>query len=375
MANDQGEFSDTHLDSISEEMEKVHTAASTLLNKAGEAPTLADMASAVEKAAGALKQAAEMRKTQTEVARSNEEITKLRYENLAAPKRVRAERIRDYISFLTPAGTIIVLAATLIAQNWQFLRSERAKREDALDVQWQNGVKMISESGALSPGVVALQPFLRSPKYGDQARDVAVNLLSNSSDSAFFASLFGTALTPVTWENVERQVRLNRALTARIAPLSRKSWDPEKKINDDSRLTENELATQNYAFAALEQITSQIGSLLKAQRSPNTHIDLSGTAIRNGDWKNVNLDGANLENAWFVWTDLEDAQLEGVTQFNGIYVYRTTWWKVKSINRPLLDYLETSYPFESGQPHGPRSEIPTQESYDAAIRRLRSQSK
>lgn len=375
MPHDETEFSETYLDSISEEMKKVRTAASTLLNKAREAPTLADMASAVEKAAEALKLAGEMGKTQTEVAKGNEEISKLRYENQAAPKRVRGERIRDYISFLTPAGTIIVLAATLIAQNWQFLRSERAKREDALDVQWHDAVKMISASGALSPGVVALQPFLRSTKYSEQARDVAVNLLSNSSDLAFFTSLFGTALTPVTWDNVERQVRLNRALAARIIPVWNKSWDAEKKTNDDSRLTKDELATQDYATEAIKQISSQIGALLKTQRMPDTHIDLSATVIRKSEWKNVNLDGANLENAWLTWINLDGAQLEGVTEFSGLYVYRTAWWKVKSINLPLLNYLTTNYPLEAGEAYGPSNEIPSQESYDSAILRFRSQSK
>ena len=373
MVPDDNEFSATHVDSVSAEMEKVREAASALLDKSGSAPTLAETASAVEKAATALKLTVEVGKTRTEAAKANEEIFKLKYENQTAPKRARTERIRD---FLAPAATIIVLGATLIAQNWQFLRSERAKREDALDVQWHDAVKMISESDrALSPGVVALQPFLSSKKYGEQARDVAANLLSNSSDPVFFTSLFGIALTPVTWNNVERQVRLNRALAARVTPVWNKSWVAEKKANDDTRLTKEELATQYYAIQALRQVTSQIGALLKTQRIPGTGIDLSATVIENGDWKNVNLDGVNLENAWFDSTDLDGAQLEGVSEFHGIYFYGTTWWKVKTINRPLLDYLKTKYPLEPNQPYGPRGETQSQESYDVAIRHLTSQLK
>jgi len=210
-------------------MQQVRAAASAVLSKAEDAASsLGDMAIAVEKAAGALNLAVEMGKTRTEFAKINQETSKLEYENKTALKRERSERIRDYVSFFTPLVMIITLAATLVAQNWQFLRSEQNKHEEALDAQWQDAVKTISKSGALSPGVIALQPFLRSPKYGEQARDVVVNLLSNSSDPAFFESLFGIALTPVSWSNIDRLLRLDRALAARVIPVWNKAWDYQK---------------------------------------------------------------------------------------------------------------------------------------------------
>ena len=173
-ADSQNRSAAAELDSIFEQMEQVRAAASALLDKVKDAPSVTDMGAAVEKAAGALKLTAEIGTARAELNKVNEEISKLRRENATATKRELSERIRDYVALLTPFATIITLSATLIVQNWQFLRSENDKREAALDAQWSEAVKLISSSGALSPGVVALQPFLRSSKYGEQASEVAV---------------------------------------------------------------------------------------------------------------------------------------------------------------------------------------------------------
>jgi hypothetical protein len=180
------EVSAADIDSIADQMAKVRAAAASLLGKAENVSSVNDLAAAVEKAASVLKLAAEMDKQRSELAKLAEETSKLKYENKTALKRERSERIRDYVALLTPLITIITLAATLIAQNWQFLRSEKDKREEAIDAQWHDAIKAISTSGALSPAVVELQPFLRSSKYGDPAKDVVVNILSTSSDRGFF---------------------------------------------------------------------------------------------------------------------------------------------------------------------------------------------
>jgi len=282
--------------------------------------------------------------------------------------------LRDYVALLTPLVTIVTLAATLVAQNWQFLRSERDKREDAMDAQWQESVKTISASGALSPGIIALQPFLRSPKYGDQAREVAVNLLANSSDPGFFMSLFGVALVPATGANLDRIIRLDRALLARVDPVWTKTWDAKKERDDPTKLNQGELATYNYMDSVFPVITSEVGSVMK------THLlagppDLSATFFTSGDWQGVNLSGVNLGNARLIWMNLQDAELEGVTQFSGVDMRWTAWWEAKSINRPFLDYLKGTSPFRLGRTYGPRNIVIKESEYDSAIGRLTSQLK
>ncbi len=340
-------------DPLSDQIKQVRSAASSLLERAEKSSSVADLAAAVEKAAGALKLAAELEKT----------------------RDGRSERVRDYVSLLTPLITIIILAATLIAQNWQFLRSERDKREESMDAQWQDAVKTISASGALSPGVVALQPFLRSPKYGEQARDAAANLLANSSDVGFFTTLFGTAFTPVTWGNVERLVRLDRALRARFDPLLAKTADPARQMNDLSRLSKDELATYNYVLSVVPVIASEVGGVLRTPAPPGVHIDLSGTYFFHGDWRGVDLNGANLDNIELNFCNLQNAELAGLTQFSAAALFGTAWWQAKSINRPLLDYLSTNFKVQPGAMYGPAYVRATPDEYDEAVRRLQAQLK
>ena len=148
-------------DSVSEQLRQVRAAALALLIKAQKAGSAAEMADAVEKAAAALKTATEISNALADRAKVTQEIANLKRTNESAPKRERSDRLRDYVAILTPLVAIITLAATIFSQTWQFVRSERSKREDALNAQWQDVVKMISASGSLSPSVVQLQSFLR----------------------------------------------------------------------------------------------------------------------------------------------------------------------------------------------------------------------
>jgi hypothetical protein len=364
-----------NLGSVTPEMERVRAAASALIEKAGSASSVTDAATALEKAAGALKVAEEIAKTRTELTKFQEEISKLKRENEKASTREISERIRDYVALLTPLVTIITLAATLIAQNWQFLRSERDKREDALDAQWNDSVKFISTSGALSPGVIALQPFLHSPKYGERAKELAVTLLSSSSDPVFFTSLFDAALVPVGWDNFDRVLRLDHALIVRASPLFDKIWDEAKYQNDLTRLAKDERPTYDYVIRVVPVITAQIGSVLKTEKPPGRQIDLSAMYFQDGDWKGIDFGNANVERTYFSGLDLRDSELKGVTKFDFASFYATAWWEVKSISKPFLEYLMRTFPLKPGQSYGPRDEIPTQDEYNTAISRLRSQLK
>lgn len=356
-------------DSVSEQIAHVRAAALALLSKAEGAENAADMANAVEKAAAALKLAVDMGKVHADLDKINEEIVSLKRQNETAPKRERSERLRDYVALFTPLVTIITLAATLVVQTWQFLRSERNKQEDAINMQWQDAVKTISASGALSPGVLALQPFLPSQKYGPQATNVAVNFLAKSSDMVDFTNLFRTALTPVSWSNMEAVVRLDRALHARFIPLNDKA--NKKGITG---LSEKDYASFIYVTTGMRTITSQIGSLLKTARPPKIQVDLSATHLLNGDWQGINLSGVIFESALLNWMNLRDAEFD-VTRFYGVDLWGTAWWEVKSINRPFLDYLQKRYPFKPGVPYGPNGKVFSQTDYDAAIVRLTSQLK
>jgi hypothetical protein len=360
---------------LSDSIEQVRVAASALLEKAHDGVGIADFAAAVEKASGALKQAAEIDKLQQELEKLKQEALKVRRENESAAKGERSERRREYVALLTPVVTIVTLAATLVAQNWQFLRSERDKREEALDAQWRDAVKTISASGALSPGVVALQPFLNSEKYGDQAREAAVGLLANSSDSSFFKSLFGPALVPVTKANLTKVIRLDRSMRDRIDPILVKSWDSDKQTNDLTRLSKEELVTYKYVVeAAAPLLTTEIIGYLRT-RPAGEEIDLSDTYFLNGDMGKIDFKGLNMNDSALEVCTFRSAELDGLTQFAGAVFDATAWWDAKSINRPLLDYLKHQYSFKPGGAYGPQGIHVQQQQYDQAVRRLESQLK
>jgi hypothetical protein len=354
-------------DSISEQMQRVRTLASALLDKAESTSSVTDIATAVETAAAAMKVAAEMDKTRSELTKVNEEIFKLKHENETAAKRERSDWMRDYAAALGPLVAIITLAVTLVAQNRQFLRSESDKREDALKALWFDTMK--------SPSIGALQMFLRIPEYRDQATEQSVNYMRQSTDPTVFASLFGPALTPVTWSNVDRVVQLDRDLRWRASQLYDKAWDEAKRQDDPSKLTKEERPTYDYVQHAVPLITAQLGGVLRTPRPPGGQIRLWSTYFEEGDWKGINFAEANLEDSWLSYTDLQDAEFKGVTRFVGAQFNGTAWWEVKSINGPFLEYLKINFPFKPGLPYGPRYEIYSQEKYDAGIRRLTSQLK
>jgi hypothetical protein len=362
-------------DSVSEQLRQVRAAALALLIKAEKAGSAADMADAVEKAAAALKMATEISNALADRAKVTEEIANLKRTNELAPKRERSDRLRDYVALFTPLIAIITLAATIISQTWQFVRSEQSKREDALNAQWQDVVKMISASGSLSPAIVQLQPFLHSPMYARQAKVVAISLLANGSDAAFFRNLFGTTFTPINWSGMDDLVQLDRALGARGLPLATKSYDAEKNINDTNRLTKEEAVSFKYVEEVIPTITSRIGSVLKTPRPPGIQVDLSGTYLRSADWKGIDLGAANLDGAFFLYMDMRDIELANVTGFSGLAMSSTAWWEAKSISKPLLKFLTTNFPFKKGAVYGTQYQQYDQAAYDAGIVRLTSQLK
>ena len=256
------------------------------------------------------------------------------------------------MAILTPVVTIVTLAATLIAQNWQFMRAERDKSEAALDARWEETVKTISETSKLPPGIIALHPFLNSPKYGDRAKLTAVQLLANSTDPVFFNDLFGAAFVPVDWSNLEFVLKLDRALSTKGTPLLNKSWDPKTQTNDRGKLSPEEASLLDYFTTITPRISAQVGSVLKTRRPNASTLDLSATYFKDADWRGVDLSGDNIENMWLVWVNLKEANLDKITQFGGAVFFRVAWWEAKAVSPELLEGLVKDYPCEPGVEYG-----------------------
>jgi len=352
-------------------MEALQAAVSSLLEKAQNA-SASNLASAVEKATAALKLPSDLEKSRAEMRKLALEESKLKYENETVTRRERSERVKDYVSILAPIVAVVTLAATLFVQGWQFVRSEEDKKEAAEDAQWDAAVKLISQTGKLSPGVIALNPFLKSTRYRNLATDTAVKLLATSTDPTFFTDLFGAAFVPVGRNNLDQVVKLDRALTARGEPLWGKTWDAKTENNDIKKLDPQEKEIYDYIDYVLPKISAQVASVLKAPRPNGSSVDLSATTFK-GDWGGVDLRGASIDNIRLVSVDLKGADLEKITVLDNAYFFHVAWWEAKKISPELLAYLETNSDSEynPNAKYGPKDEAFTQQQYTAALDRLK----
>ena len=356
-----------------DQMDELRSAVKLLLEKAQTSSVL-ELASAVEKVTGVLRLSADLEKSELELRKLALEESKIRREIESAPKRERSESLKEYVSLLAPFVTIITLAATLIVQGWQFTQSERDKRDAAEDAKWTDTVKAISQNSKLAPTVIALNPFLKSPRYGDAAKTYAIQILANTTDKTLFSDLFGAAFVPASWTTLDQVLKLDRALRTRQQPLDVKSYDAGKDTNDYRKLTAEEKDTENYDDDALPQICSQINSILKSPRPYGVALDLSGTYLYDCDWGGVDLSGANLDGAEMTSVDLKGASLANITQFDGAYIYHVAWWEADNISPAFLEFLEknTDSKYKEGVKYGPRYHTFTPEQYAAAVQRLKA---
>jgi len=355
-----------------DQMEAIQNAVKILLEKAQNG-SVSDLASAVEKATDALKLSTDLEKSQAELKKIALEESKLTYEIGAASKHERSEALKEYVSLLAPIVTVITLAPTLIVQGWQFSQSEKDKREAAEDAQWADAVKTISNDGKLSPTVIALNPFLKSPRHGDDARAYAVQVLANTSDKSLFTDLFGAAFVPVGWNNFEHLLKLDRALHTRVGPLDRKSYDPATSTNDFTKLTPEEKQTEEYGGDALKKICSQIASVLGTPRPRGVNLDLSATYLYNCDMGGVDLSAADISQASLIHVDIKGAKLADVNHFDGVYFFKVAWWEAENISPALLEFLEENADskYKEDFKYGPKYRTFTPDQYEAEVRRLK----
>src|SRR5438094_9170668 len=147
-------------------------AAAALAGKA-EKGSAAELESALEKISQTAKVIADLEKSQAEIRKLTAEEQKARYD-LEHASRTEWRRT---LTVVAPFAATLLVAVTLAVQTFQFFRSEKDKREASEDTQWSEAVKTLSQSAKLSPAVIVLNPFLKSKRYAEVARQTAVQLL------------------------------------------------------------------------------------------------------------------------------------------------------------------------------------------------------
>jgi hypothetical protein len=309
-----------------------------------------------------IKSAAELLRLASEIERQRAEVRKLAVDEQKTAldlsesrRRGKSEDWKAFITLLAPVVTTVVLAATLVSQTVQFNKSEKDKRSDAKqqadaaeDVRWSDAIKLLSESDKISPTGALLKNFVTSPRYGVLAYQTAIQELIQTDDSERFDSLFNSIFEPVDWKTLPQVVDLDRTLWSSLDPLLQKSYDTAKNFNDVNKLDALEQKKVHSLNSRLEVITRAIAPVLKSPRPSGVTLDLSSTDLLNADFQGADLKGANLDRVTFSGVDIKDADLSGITEFDGSKFFSSPWWQVSHINRIFLDYLVKGFPCQSG---------------------------
>lgn len=335
-----------------DDLERIVKMAAHMLDKAQDG-TLTDLTSAVQRASEVLKLPLEIDKSKAELRKLALEQSKLDRENRTAVRRGRHERFGAIVSLLTPILSVVALAATLTFQTWQFRQTETARKEAAEEAAWTKAMDVLSKSGHVSPEVIAIGPFLHSPKHADEARTAVVRLLINTTDTAVFDELFNGLFVPVDWTNIGELLRLNRGLTPKAVALYFKTWDSDKRLTDLSLISESEKQTYNYLEHALPKLSAAVGYILRTSRPSGINLDLTGTLFTTCDWSNVSLTDAKLNNCVLRFANLENADLGPTVDFDWVDFMFTAWWKAKRLSPNLRAYLREKFPCDPNTRYGP----------------------
>ena len=316
---------------------------------------LADLATAVETSTAAVRLLTEAQKAESERRMLALDEQKLHHEVEGAPARERAERRKDYVTLFAtvfaPVLTFLALALTLFAQNWQFREVETQRTNAEQDAQWTATVRTVAEDTKLPPAIVALQPFLASPRFADRARLTAIQLAVNGKNPVFFDELLAAAFSPPRWTNLNDLLAIDRGLATRneafVAEMHQRhkgpfyvGWNAEEIAND------------RYLSKTLIAVSAQIVAVLRTPPPPGFHRDLSRTYLVEVDLANTDLHDASIEGAHIFSVDLTGADLSHVTNFLGLDAYGTAWWEARAISPPLLSYLQSRYPCDPGKRYG-----------------------
>src|ERR1035437_3380615 len=315
--------------------------ATKLLMEKSTAGTVADLASAVEKATGVLKVCVDLQKP----------------------------RVFDRIVALAPFLTVWAVSAGVFVTYYQFTVTERNKLAAALETEWQDAFKSVYASRTLSPGVFPLRKFFDSPKYGPIAKDAIDYVLANSTDIPLFANVFPDTFKSVGPEDIDGILKINRTLGARAVPVWDRTPRNKETLGDEpERLSPPDKEVYYFGRYAFPQITAKVGVYLRTAYRPT--LDLSYTVFNNGDWQNSDLGRANLSYCRLGYIDPKGANLGEITDFHEARADGTAWWRAKNINPKFLAYLREKYGFIPDQQYGPQYEKSTPAEYKLQLDRL-----
>jgi hypothetical protein len=267
---------------------------------------------------------------------------------------LRFEAFKSWAAILVPFLSIVTLFVTIAMQYAQL----GATREASADTQWRENEKNVLEQlrGPTPDPLLAtslLQSYIGDPRYGRQAIDLSLLVLSNVPSSEVFKDYF-----------VSRKIEVNLETLASILALDRSLWRRHTDINEfladkdpntmgthgypPSLSREQALAIEKALLTELTFLSGEIGGFIKTQNGRNESLDLRRVLLTNADLAGSNFGDALLEDSQMENLNLDGANLGAIVRYADSAWFGSNWWDAKAINPPLLEFLMKSwYPYHS----------------------------
>ncbi len=210
-----------------------------------------------------------------------------------------------------------------------------------------------------------MKAFLRSDRYRDDARAVAVNLMLQHEDVEMFRDVFGSTFQPLSWESVPQIVALDRSLSAIMNPLADRIL---RSPNGVDPLTTTERREYDSRRDAVAYLCGQLATVLRKPPPNGATVDLSQVQVGECDFSDVHLSGADLTGFVPSRVEFSRADLSAITKFAQSDWATSDWWQAAQISPELLRYLEDCFPYTPDGEYG--AIAPSPESYVRGLARL-----
>jgi len=342
----------------------------------------------VTKGAALLQKALELEQLQANVDKLSVEQEKLR-QDMESQK----SGWKEALVTLGPILTTMILAGTLIYQIW-LARSERREkrredreegdrkaleRKDAREkseaedrqkekLRFMDALRDIWTSEKISTTSALISTFRDEP-YRSWVMNTAVSILLSRNSMEEFTSLFMQVMNPLQDSDIPYVTTLCKEVDRSYFQLSSPVWDPTLHRADRGKLTEHNRKRFDLLDAQQIFLSQKLAAFLRLSTAAGKKADLSGMCLRESDLSGADLGTMNLTDANWNYLNVEDCDFGHISEFGGMFMTYTAWWHAKAINKPLLDYLTTNYPYVAGGDYNSKR-ILSQEDYNSSLGRL-----
>lgn len=314
------------------------------------------------------------------LAKAIAEAQKARADARNQVRQIHLESLKSWSTLLVPIVSLLTLLATIIIQSVQLHSQLESAAHQSEDVQWKDLITSLSKGPFSYASDITvssqLKTFLKSDRYGEQARDLAIRTMGNLTNFGAFEELFNAAVAtgkePLkAAPQVERALTLTRRILENnchtqavamsmpsdnyfgICQLSLTQADIDK-LGKDTKDPNSVYRLRQAYMAVWDEMdfTSRfIAEILRTNRAPSAKqraadvIDLSYLSLQGADLSGIDFSAVIMTNTVLDYDEMKDAVVTP-SKFDGLDLSTTDWWNAKKIDANLLRTLtQNQFPY------------------------------